>query len=111
MKTPSLFVFDVVTSIPFSYYDLAVYEVLLMHVVPDINIWCLFMLKSLITFTGLDTNSFFDFMVSICSLLNRVKQDFVSVILNVQALRFLCRPALKIALTRPREATFVLSDW
>jgi hypothetical protein len=29
-KTPSLFLFDVSTSFPFSYYDLAIYEVLLM---------------------------------------------------------------------------------
>ena len=27
LKTPSLFAFDLVTSIPFSYYDLAIYEV------------------------------------------------------------------------------------
>ncbi len=31
LKTPSLFLFDVSTSFPFSYYDLAIFEVPLMN--------------------------------------------------------------------------------
>jgi hypothetical protein len=46
LNSPSLFAFDVVTSVPFSYYDLAIYEVLNVNVVCNdyllVHWWCCF---------------------------------------------------------------------